>query len=136
MATVSRLVGVYDADGSLRGEVTYWIKARLGGAHCALCDITHSAVGERSEWKSCRPSLPVPVETVHRDEVPDAVAAIGVDPPYVAAETDQGARLLLDAAALEACAGSAVNLIAALKKAAADAGVELGLTSPAADPGH
>jgi hypothetical protein len=31
-----RLVGVYNADGSVRGELTYFINARLGRAHCAL----------------------------------------------------------------------------------------------------
>jgi hypothetical protein len=45
---VRRLVGVYDADGTLRGEVGYWVGARLGRAHCALCDITHSPIRERS----------------------------------------------------------------------------------------
>jgi hypothetical protein len=38
---VVRLVGVYDADGTPRGEIAYWVGARLGRTHCALCDITH-----------------------------------------------------------------------------------------------
>ena len=47
--TVRRLVGVYDADHTIRGELAYWIGARLGRAHCSLCDITHGLLRERSE---------------------------------------------------------------------------------------
>ncbi len=61
VATILRLVGVYDADGSLRGELAYWVRARLGRAHCALCDITHGAVRERREWQAGRAELPVRV---------------------------------------------------------------------------
>ncbi len=39
---VVRLIGVYDADGTLRGELGYWVGARLGRRHCSLCDITHA----------------------------------------------------------------------------------------------
>lgn len=42
--TLQRLVGVYDADGTVLGELSYFVKARLGRAHCSLCDITHGVV--------------------------------------------------------------------------------------------
>ena len=101
MATVTRLVGVYDADGTVRGELAYWIGARLGRAHCALCDITHGSVRPRPDWYAARARLPVPFPTVHRDEMPPGVAELGADLPFVAVETDEGARLLLDRRRLE-----------------------------------
>jgi hypothetical protein len=102
-----RLVGVYDADHTLRGELSYWIGARLGRAHCALCDITHGLVRERDDWKQCRPSFAVPFDTFHRDDQPEAVRrAVGHALPAVVAETDEGVVALLDPAALEACHGS------------------------------
>lgn len=40
----TRLIGVYDARGSLLGEVAYlWGKVR-GTRHCSLCDITGGSV--------------------------------------------------------------------------------------------
>jgi hypothetical protein len=49
---IRRLVGVYNANGSVGGELAYFIGARLGRAHCALCDITHGLVRERATWKA------------------------------------------------------------------------------------
>lgn len=124
MATLTRLVGVYDADGTLRGELAYWVGARLGRAHCALCAITHGSVRERRDWQACRAALPVPFATVHRDEVPPTVAgAVGAGYPYVAAETDEGVVLLLDADALEACGADPDGLVAAVEAAVAARGL-------------
>lgn len=104
--TVRRLAGVYDADHTLRGELSYFVNAKLGRAHCALCDITHGTFREKGDWRRCQAELPVPFETFHRDDQPDAVrrAADGAA-PIVVAETDEGWIPILDAAALEACAG-------------------------------
>lgn len=123
-APVLRLIGVYDAVGTLRGEVSYWVGARLGRAHCSLCDITHGVVKERSDWRACRDELPVPFETYHRDDQPAAVraAAEGVV-PVVMAETPVGMVLLMGPAALEACAGSVEAFSSALDRALAAMGL-------------
>jgi hypothetical protein len=67
VTTVIRLIGVYDADGGLRGEIAY-LAGKLGGHHCSLCDITHSPVRRRREWDAYVSTLPVPFEVVHRNE--------------------------------------------------------------------
>ena len=116
---VRRLVGVYDADGTVLGELAYFVRARLGRAHCALCDITHGRVRERDEWKARKATFDVPFDAYHRDDQPDAVRALG-PPPLVAAELDDGTyEVLLDAGALEACAGAPERLVAALDAARA-----------------
>ena len=115
---ILRLVGVYDADGTFRGELSYWVGARLGGAHCSLCDITHGLVKERADWVTCRAGLAVPFVTHHRDDQPDVVraAADGVV-PVVAAETGSGVVVLLGPAELEDCGGSGDRLVEAIERA-------------------
>jgi hypothetical protein len=121
---VRRIVGVYAAQGSLRGEVSYWIGARLGRAHCSLCDITHGTFREKSTWRQCRDGVPVPVEMYHRDDQPPAVrAATGNVDPVVVAETDAGVVVLLGPAAVAACAGSPEALVDAISAAVESAGL-------------
>jgi len=134
MATVTRLVGVYDADGTLRGELTYFIGARLGRAHCSLCAITHGLVRERTDWQASRAGLPVPFDTVHRDELPPSLMGFDATSPYVAAETAHGPVLLLDADALEALDGDPAALAAATEAAVEACGLQW--PGPADGPAH
>ena len=126
-ATIVALTGVYDADGSLAGELRYWFGARFGSAHCALCDITHGVVRERPEWRASRAGLSVPFTTVHRDEQSDAVAAATAgEYPAVVATLDDGATVsLLDGPALEAASMAPdrpAALLAAIEVAASTRG--------------
>ena len=121
---IVRLVGVYDADGTLRGELAYWIGARLGRRHCSLCDITHSSVRRRPEWAACVAGLPVPFDTYHRDDQPAEVrAAAAAQAPIVTAEAAGGHVVLLTPDEIESCGGSIDRLVAAIESAMERAGL-------------
>ena len=121
---IVRLVGVYDADGSVRGELSYWVGARLGRRHCSLCEITHGSVRQRPEWKACRAGMPVPFDTYHRNDQPDTVRiASGGQVPVVVAETDSSHVVLLTCGDLDACDGSIDRLVEAIEHSAARAGL-------------
>jgi hypothetical protein len=118
-ATIRRLIGVYNANGTLGGELAYFIGSRLGRTHCALCDITHGRVRPRPEWNACRAGLPVPFETYHANDQPSYVrAAYDGTAPVILAETDDGVVPLLDAEELDACAGSVEKLMHSIEHAA------------------
>ena len=118
-AAVTKLVGIYDADGSLRGELSYWIGARLGHRHCSLCEITHGSIRERKDWRECRAAMPIPFDTVHRDESSlEVLEATEGKLPAVVALTPDRAVLLLGPEELEKCAGSPVALIDAVRESA------------------
>ena len=115
---IVRLIGVYDADGTLRGELAYWLGARLGRTHCALCDITHGLVRQRADWTRCRAALAVDFDTYHRDDQPAPVrAAIDNELPAVVAETTDGIVLLLGPDELAACRRSPDRLLEAVERA-------------------
>lgn len=112
-----RLVGVYNANGTLGGELAYFVGARLGRAHCALCDITHGLVHERSEWKACRTNLAVPFDTYHRNDQPPAVfAASAGAAPVVLIETTTDVFVALGPDELRACRGSVDRLTDAIER--------------------
>lgn len=121
---ISRLIGVYDADGTLRGEVAYWIGARLGRRHCSLCDVTHGAFTVKSDWKRCHSALPVPFDTYHRNDQPDEVRlASGDRVPVVVAETAGEIVVLLRDEQISAAAGDPEELIAAIERAVESLGL-------------
>lgn len=123
--TVQRLVGVYAADGTALGELSYFVKARLGRSHCALCEVTHGLVRPRREWAECSSRLPVAFTTYHRNDQPAAVRSAANDSlPVVVAEIVGGEVIpLLDAEALDRCGGSPERLVEAIAAAVSAAGL-------------
>jgi hypothetical protein len=116
----TRILGVYDADGGLSGEIRYVIGHLLGTAECSLCDITHSPLGRRRSWDRMVAALDIPFDLRHRNELTGAEteALEGLELPVVVGlvgpDRQSGAdalggsltaRVLLDRAALQDCAG-------------------------------
>ena len=105
--SITKLTGVYDADGSLSGELSYWVGARLGRRHCALCDITHGLFRAKAQWLGMVDQLPVEFTAVHLDERDRSVldASRGRVPCVVAEFEDGTAEVVIDRDELEACGG-------------------------------
>lgn len=126
MRRIERLVGVYDADGSLLGELTYVVGHLLGRRSCALCDITHSSVRRRPAFDEAAASLGVPFDLLHRDERSPALVALTAGAlPCVVAEGDGEPLVLVDRAALAACGKDPAALVAAIRSAVAAADLAL-----------
>jgi hypothetical protein len=118
---IDRLVGVYNARGSVRGELEYAWGRLTERAHCALCDITHRTVRRRPELDRWIESMPAPVDLVHLDErTADVAAASDGRTPCVLAHTSDGLVLLLGPGDLEACAGDVDCFAEALTRAVDD----------------
>lgn len=121
---IVRLIGVYDADSTLRGELSSWVGARLGRRHCSLCEITHGSVRQRPEWKACRAGLPIPFDTYHRNDQPETIRATARgQAPVVVAETAEGHVLLLTPDDLDACHGSIDRLVDSIEQGATRRGL-------------
>ncbi len=110
--SVTRLVGVYDADGGLLGEAAYvWGKIR-GTRHCALCDITHGPVRRKPAWDRMVADLGIPMDLVHLNEMPSDVrqAVVACGAPVVLLRTAAGLRPLVVGAELDTLDGSVARL--------------------------
>ena len=93
---ITELIGVYDADSTLLGEISYWVGARIGTTHCSLCELTHGLFTKKSEWKQCADSLTVPFRLFHRDDAPDDVlVALAGEFPAVLQRTTEGLKVIL-----------------------------------------
>ena len=68
-APITRLVGIYRADGGLVGELRYLAGHYLRGDECSLCSVTHSTFRRRPEWDEQVAALGIPFDLRHRNEL-------------------------------------------------------------------
>jgi hypothetical protein len=109
-SNVTEFIGVYDADSTLIGEVSYWIGARLGVTHCSLCELTHGLFTQKGEWKTCAKGLSVPFHTFHRNDAPaDVLVALAGEFPAVLQRTAEGLAVILTKKALESFDGNTAD---------------------------
>ena len=108
---IVELIGIYDADSTLRGEISYWIGARLGRSHCSLCDITHGLFTPNKQWTQCASELSVPFLTFHRNDAPaDVLNAAQGKFPVVLARTSSSLEIVVSREELDALEGSPERL--------------------------
>ncbi|MFL2986115.1 MAG: hypothetical protein ACJZ57_02610 [Candidatus Poriferisodalaceae bacterium] len=64
-----KFVGLYNADGSLVGELRYARAKLTNSASCSLCDLTHgwNPFG-KSSWRTACKETKVQIDLLHRDE--------------------------------------------------------------------
>ncbi len=92
----SEYFAVYDADGSLAGEISYALGKLAGGRQCALCE---------SQWRSAK-AASCGLQWLHRDEQPEDLASFTAGQlPAVVAKTGEAFRVILSADQLAQCEG-------------------------------
>lgn len=118
---IVELIGVYDADGTIVGELSYWVGARFGVRHCSLCDITHSLFSEKPEWKECQRELAeegVEFKAYHRNDQPHEVQTLidGKYPAVVARDEADQLKLFMNANEISACGTSPEDFLAEIRR--------------------
>ena len=110
---VVRLHGVYDATGTIVGEIAYFLRRTFLNQHCSLCDITHLTFSRRSTWDSCVAELGLDFHLHHRNDAPASVTATsGYVAPCVVGEYEDGSlKLLVNANELASCENSPEQLM-------------------------
>ncbi len=137
---VTRLVGVYDADGGVRGELAYVLGRLLRRTHCSLCDATHAGMRRKPAWDAMVARLGVPFALVHLNEMAPDVAAVlaRTGPPAVLAQVaGSDLRPVLVRADLDALGGSVEELEATLRAGAGGRRLDAAVRStldPALEP--
>ena len=60
---------IYNANGSLSGELSYLAKKLFFGFKCSMCDITHNTFTVKSNWRSKLSEIDYNIKTLHLDEL-------------------------------------------------------------------
>ena len=106
------LIGVYNADGGIIGELSYVLGHLIGLRNCSLCNISHSPVKMKSSFKALQLKLleqhNIDVKMIHRNERTEreTTASEGREPCMLLQHADQSISMFLDSAELKTLAGN------------------------------
>jgi hypothetical protein len=112
------LIGIYNADGGILGELSYVLGHLIGVTSCSLCDISHSPVKMKSSFKALERELAeshgIAVKMIHRNErnERETKASVGREPCMLLEYPDGSISMFLDSVELKALSGN----VAAFKK--------------------
>ncbi|MAD60972.1 MAG: hypothetical protein CMH49_05595 [Myxococcales bacterium] len=106
-----KLVGVYNAKGSLFGELTYISKKLLGFTHCALCDLSHGwSPREKASWKQACHQSSLDLSLLHLDELDDLQAEAFTMAPVILAYINHSWQVIMESDEIEASQGDPQHL--------------------------
>jgi hypothetical protein len=109
--TNRRLIGIYKADGGIIGEVSYLVGHLLGTKECSLCDITHSPLKKKAEFKEFEKRLQVELgigfRLAHMNErtAAELAASLDQEPCVLLENADGSIEFFLDSDELKAASG-------------------------------
>ncbi len=110
------LIGIYNADGGLAGELAYVFGHLIGNRTSSLCDISHSPIKKKAAFKELEQHLlsehGILVRMIHlneRDER-ELKASEGREPCMLLEYPDQSISMFLDSTDLKALSGSVKSL--------------------------
>lgn len=112
-----KFVGLYNADGSLIGELRYARAKLTNSASCSLCELTHgwNPFG-KSSWKKACVDLEVEIDLLHRDEALELqLSAVETLPAIIRFDGNDWVQVM-DSEQIASYRNASRELIAALKK--------------------
>jgi hypothetical protein len=110
------LIGIYNADGGLRGELAYVFGHLIGVKSCSLCDISHSPIKKKASFKELEKHLleehRILVRMIHLNErnERETQASEGREPCMLLEYPDQSISMFLDSTDLKALSGRVSSL--------------------------
>ena len=110
------LIGVYNADGGVAGELSYFFGHLIGIRSCSLCSISHSPIKKKASFKELENHLltehGIIVRMIHLNERNDRElkASEGREPCMLLEYPDQSISMFLDSTDLKALSGKVSSL--------------------------
>ncbi len=119
---MTRIIGVYNADGSIFGEVQFVINKLLGKTNCGLCDLTHgwNPFGKPS-WKDACSSSNLKIGLLHRNELTSDQSEAAGDLPAVIAESAGEWKKIMTAEDIRSFSGDASGFLTRIEDLAGEA---------------
>ena len=100
---IDKLIGIYNANGSITGEISFLFGKLTGQTQCALCDISHGPFKKKSAFSRAQQTLGIPFEILHLDELDATLCSFKQYAPCVVAIRGSECSILISKAELARC---------------------------------
>ncbi len=98
---------IYDANGSVIGELSYFFKKIFFGFKCSMCDITHNTFTEKNDWRSRLAESDLNIKALHLDELTEELSNFSFGKtPCVIGKNGAQYKLIFDNSDLEKFKGN------------------------------
>lgn len=112
---VDKVIGIYNAKGSITGELAFLFGRLTGRTECALCDITHGTFKKKTAFSRAQQTLGVPFKILHLDELDSTLYSFKHSAACVVAIRGSDCSILLSKAELALCDGDVDRFFDAIK---------------------
>ena len=89
------LICVYDADGSLLGELNYLWKKAFHSFTCSMCDITHNFITTKKKWKIKVQNCKYDISTYHLNDQPTLIKETTLNNTPCVVKVEDGSSSIL-----------------------------------------
>jgi len=110
------IIGIYNAIGTISGEISYALKKLAGRGDCPLCELTHgwNPFGKQS-WREACAKTSIDITLLHREEADKAqVQAAGQLPAFIVEQHGEW-RIMMTNAEIKEWKDNPLGLLKALE---------------------
>ena len=96
MSELQKIYCIYNAEGSLRGELEYIYNKYVNNIKCSMCDITNGTISPKRKWKEKCSTFEIKIECLHLDELPNDIKKLVKDKtPCVVGQINSAKTILM-----------------------------------------
>tara|TARA_B100000965_G_C19487640_1_gene711513 strand:- start:502 stop:873 length:372 start_codon:yes stop_codon:yes gene_type:complete len=93
---IQKIYCIYNAEGTLKGELKYIYDKYINNIKCSMCEITHSAISPKKKWKVKCATYKIKIECLHLDELPKNIKGlVSNKAPCVVGQMNSGIKILI-----------------------------------------
>ena len=97
MGVPQKIYCIYNAEGSIKGELKYLYEKYFKDIKCSMCDITHGVFTQKKKWTSKCLASNLNIECLHLDELPNNIKNLVINnTPCVVAQVNSTSKIIIN----------------------------------------
>ena len=117
MVISHKIYCIYNAEGSIKGELKYLYEKYFKDIKCSMCDITHGVFKQKKKWASKCLESKLNIECLHLDELPNDIKDLVINKaPCVVSQINSTNKIIINNKELANMSGDVDSFFSHLDK--------------------